>query len=155
MRAVLEGRQAVWAFVRSAGRPPRPPAILYGTCKRTAENGENGENENGVENGVSFRIENFRWEMSLWKKGVPFLRHQVEDLVTDLRGAISLRGWVGRVHAPPHSLQAVPPLPTKRSFPAQKRRCQSAAWQRGEIPSSTTDRAYCAFVGPCLHGSAA
>jgi hypothetical protein len=29
-----------------------------------------------------------------------------------------------RVHAPPHWLQAVPPLTTKFSFPAQIRRCQ-------------------------------
>ena len=32
--------------------------------------------------------------------------------------------WGGRVHAPPHWLQAVPPLTTKLSFPAQIRRCQ-------------------------------
>ena len=31
---------------------------------------------------------------------------------------------LGRVHAPPHWLQAVPPLTTKLSFPAQIRRCQ-------------------------------
>ena len=30
----------------------------------------------------------------------------------------------GRVHAPPHWLQAVPPLTMKLSFPAQKRRCE-------------------------------
>ena len=36
--------------------------------------------------------------------------------------AIARRG--GRVHAPPHWLQAVPPLTTKLSFPAQIRRCQ-------------------------------
>ena len=34
----------------------------------------------------------------------------------------------GRVHAPPHWLQAVPPLTTKLSFPAQIRRGQVLNW---------------------------
>ena len=37
--------------------------------------------------------------------------------------AVSGRGAF-RVHAPPHRLQAVPPLTTKLSFPAQMRRDQ-------------------------------
>ena len=44
--------------------------------------------------------------------------------MTPLRGAIPLRVWGGRVHAPPHWLQAVPPLISKFSFPAQTRRCR-------------------------------
>jgi ATP-dependent phosphoenolpyruvate carboxykinase len=45
-------------------------------------------------------------------------------------------GWDGRVHAPPHWLQAVPPLTTKLSFPAQIRRGQVlnlATWVRNEM----------------------
>ena len=67
----------------------------------------------------------------------------------------------GRAHAPPHWLQAAPPLTTKLSFPAQIRRCQvhnfatrvknanhrETAMIRGRSDSTSGSLAICKSIG--------